>query len=45
MRRYIRRGPARAPESDDGGGDYRRLLPILWGTGAGSEVMSRIAAR
>ncbi len=31
-------------ESHDRGGDHCGLLPILWGTGAGSEVMSRIAA-
>ncbi len=39
-----RGGAARAAEGDDRGGDYRRPAADFMGTGAGSEVMSRIAA-
>ncbi|GHL90244.1 hypothetical protein ECZU38_03180 [Escherichia coli] len=43
MRRYITARSC-ACARDDGGGDYRRSAADSVGNGAGSEVMSRIAA-
>ena len=38
-----RRGGAGPPEDDDGVAITAGLMPILWSTGTGSEVMQRIA--
>lgn len=44
MRRFTTGRCSGAAKSHDGSGDYRRSAACFRGTGAGSEVMSRIAA-
>ena len=39
-----RRGEAAAAEVHDGGDDVIGLVPIMWATGTGADVMKRIAA-